>query len=329
MKTLQSINSFIPSVRDYILAQGCLYFAVVSNLLENDCVLCWLRYYQDQTGIFHKLNTATSANQYLSAYPAYLVHSKLLDVLIHAVPMENIQSRYCPREGLQRVLYSGTDLQCLALRQFVQLLEDKGISSDDIGIAGSLLIGAHSVSSDIDMLVYGRENFIKVQEYIKVLCETTPQFCLTDRDWYAAYLRRDCELSFSEYCTYERRKFNKIICNRIKIDVSLAVQSDEYLPEYPPYKKINHMSLVAKVSDDRYSYDYPARYQVMHDQVSEVVSYTATYVGQALSGEEIEVSGYLEEDAKGNRRLLVGTSRSAQGEYIRVKGASSDIGRQG
>ncbi len=39
---------------------------------------------------------------------------------------------------------------------------------------------------------------------------------------------------------------------------------------------------------------------------------------QAEKGEKIEAVGFIEEDKDGVRRLLVGTSREAEEEYIRI-----------
>ncbi|MFT5396355.1 MAG: putative nucleotidyltransferase, partial [Gammaproteobacteria bacterium] len=57
-----------------------------------------------------------------------------------------------------------------------------------------------------------------------------------------------------------------------------------------------------------------------HKTISEVVSYTATYVGQVQKGEKIEAAGYVEQGSDGKNRILVGTSREAAGEYIRLVG---------
>jgi len=56
-----------------------------------------------------------------------------------------------------------------------------------------------------------------------------------------------------------------------------------------------------------------------NDLVSEVIVYTHTYVGQAQLGEKIEVSGSVEREmATGKCRLIVGSTREAIGEYIKV-----------
>ena len=79
------------------------------------------------------------------------------------------------------------------------------------------------------------------------------------------------------------------------------------------------MKLVSQVIDDQFSFDFPARYILDDEVISEVMVMTQTYVGQAKTGEKIEVSGAVEYDvATGQSRLIVGSSREAVGEYIKV-----------
>ena len=89
------------------------------------------------------------------------------------------------------------------------------------------------------------------------------------------------------------------------------------MPERGPFRKLGRIVVTAEVVDAAAAFDHPARYRVRHDQVSEVVSFTPTYAGQAVAGEMIEASGWLEVD-RGARRLVVGTSREAVGEWMRT-----------
>jgi len=50
--------------------------------------------------------------------------------------------------------------------------------------------------------------------------------------------------------------------------------------------------------------------------VSEILCYTHTYAGQALAGEVVEARGMME-DVRGQKRLVVGTSREPVGEWMR------------
>jgi hypothetical protein len=71
----------------------------------------------------------------------------------------------------------------------------------------------------------------------------------------------------------------------------------------------------AKVTNASLSFDNPAVYEVDHDLITRVLSFTHTYSGQARAGEVIEASGICEEHG-GESWLIVGTTREARGEYI-------------
>jgi len=88
--------------------------------------------------------------------------------------------------------------------------------------------------------------------------------------------------------------------------------------ENGPFKKMGQDKILSIVTNDTYAYDFPARYLIDHDTIDEIVSYTATYTGQAITGEKVEAAGYIEQGSDGKNRLLVGSSREADGEYIRV-----------
>jgi len=90
-------------------------------------------------------------------------------------------------------------------------------------------------------------------------------------------------------------------------------------------------------------FSYPAYYEILDDithEITKILCWTHTYVGQAFEGENVEVCGMLEEinngtDSNNNgtdinnngtdinetdyeKFIIVGTSRKAIGEYIKV-----------
>ena len=139
---------------------------------------------------------------------------------------------------------------------------------------------------------------------------------LSANDWLEAFQRRGCvDLSLDDYIWHEQRKLNKGVINQRKFDISLVNPSDENCHHY---LKLGHVKLTAKVIDDSAGFDYPAGFVIDDASVQEIVSFTATYTGQALAGETIVVAGQLEMDEQGNRRIVIGSSREAVGEYIRV-----------
>jgi predicted nucleotidyltransferase len=88
--------------------------------------------------------------------------------------------------------------------------------------------------------------------------------------------------------------------------------------EATSYQKCGAITLQCTVIDDTHAFDYPAEFKIDHEQFDSVVCFTATYTGQAIKGETVEVSGVVEQTRQGIKRIVVGSSREAHGEYIKV-----------
>ncbi len=302
--------------KDFIETAEGLVFAVVEHGLEQGRVLCFLRYVREGS-TWQKYSTL-QANSFLqSTYPQYLYYSIAKDVHLHAVPPAKIVCHHQPRPRLQTLLHS-TDLDAVEsdLKRLCVLYRGQGLNMQALGVTGSLLIGAQKPNSDIDLVVYGREHFFQARSITQRLLAQHELQSLQQQAWLSTYQRRSCELTLEEYIWHERRKFNKALVNNRKFDISLI--ADETQAEPIKFNKQGRITIRALVADDSHAYDYPARFIIDHELANECVSYTATYTGQAVSGECIEISGFLEISEQGVRRMVVGSSREAQGEYIKV-----------
>ncbi len=304
--------------KDYIGVDDKLFFAVVSEHQEEDRALTWLRYIKDGHGI-HKIDTEQARKLISDSYPEFLFHSHYADSDLHGIPLESISHIYRPDQTVVRLLNmtDPDDKQRDAIN-ILKLLLDVGVQEEYIGVTGSLMLDTHNEKSDIDIIIYGRELFHKVRRYIKDCLKSGKLEPLDDSLWEDAYKRRACELSFEEYCSHEQRKFNKCVSGTSKVDISMIPEVYERFQENGPFNKEGQDKIVAVVTDDTYAFDFPARYFTDHKTISEVISYTATYVGQVKKEEKIEAAGYIEQGRDGKKRLLVGSSREALGEYIRV-----------
>ena len=304
--------------KDYIVIDDKYFFAVVSEYQEDERALTWLRYVKDNSGM-KKLATEQAGKVVKEVYPDFVFHSQYADIELHGIPLKVIKKIYRPEETINELLESSVKdgVQKDAIK-LIELLIEAGIEIQCLGITGSLMLKTHNEHSDIDIVVYGRENFFKVRSVIKNLLESGQLNNLDEIFWQDAYQRRDCSISFEEYQWHESRKFNKCISGKTKVDISMIPDENERVKEYGPFKKISHERIEAIIIDDSYSYDFPARYIIQHTSINEVVSYTATYTGQAEKDERIEVAGYVEQGSDDKKRLLVGSSREADGEYIRV-----------
>jgi len=308
------VVSYLP--KDFIQTTEGLVFAVVAQGLEQGKVLCFLRYVR-QGSSWRKLDTQ-KANQLLSEhYPQYLFYSQVKSAALHAVNVQSIVIHHQPKQRLQDLLTKkNPDIIEQDLLDLCRILLVQGIDLKDVGITGSLLIGAQNLSSDIDLVVYGREKFHQLRGLIKQLIQQGQLQQLAEQDWLESYQRRQCDLSYADYVWHEQRKYNKALISHRKFDLNLLELSSE--AESIDYQKKGMGLIQATVLDAQYGFDYPARFLIEHEQASEVVCYTATYTGQAEQGERIEVSGLWEISSTGQARILVGSSREAEGEYIKV-----------
>lgn len=302
--------------KDFIATADGLLFAVVADGIEHSKVLCFLRYAQ-LDGQWLKLSTE-QANRLLAEYfPGYLHYSPLLDASLHAVPIADVCHHYRPRIGLQALLQADSDDPVIAdLQTLCRLLQDRDIEIERLGVTGSLLVGRQHEQSDIDLVCYGRKVFHRTRAVLQQLVEKQQCSLPDEQEWLNSYHRRSCDLSLDEYVWHERRKFNKGVINRRKFDLNLlepAINSRQGF-----FQKMGAVVMEVDVVDDFFAFDYPAQFHIDHPTIDSVVCFTATYTGQAQAGERIAVAGMLERSEDGRQRIVVGSTREAGGEYIKV-----------
>jgi predicted nucleotidyltransferase len=302
--------------KDFIETQEGLIFAVVTEDLEDRRILCSLRYLRTEKG-FEKFGTLQANRLLAQQYPQYLYYSRLRDVELHGVDCEAVAYHHRPQQRLQELCNQRSDEPIEnKLRQLISLFEANGLQCDQIGVTGSLLIGAQKNSSDIDLVFYQPSQFHKARRVIKDLLAKKLLQPLDESLWLDAYQRRSCDLSYDEYRWHEQRKYNKAAIAQTKFDISLL--TPDRWQDLMRYRKQGRVYLKTTIDNDRHSFDYPARYKLNHPSVSEVVSYTATYAGQAVNGEQVEIQGQLEVSIAGHLRIVVGTDREATHEYIKA-----------
>jgi predicted nucleotidyltransferase len=302
--------------KDFVETAEGLIFAVVEHGLEQGKALCFLRYVYEHSG-WKKIETEAANNLLQQHYPEYLHYSAVLDANLHAVCTDRIVKHHQPKHRLQEIL----DANCLDnverdLLQLCQLYANHDLDLTQLGITGSILIGVQNPRSDIDLVCYSREAFHQCRAITRELIGKGILQELNSKDWEQSYQRRSCALSFDDYVWHERRKCNKAVVNGRKFDLNF-IDHTKYIKPVT-YQKCGEITLQCKVNDDAYGFDYPAEFKIDHLDIDSVVCFTATYTGQALSGEMIEVSGVLEQSEDGVKRIVVGSSREAHGEYIKV-----------
>ena len=302
--------------KDFVETTDGLLFAVVCDRLEQDRLLVFLRYVQFD-GHWRKLNTEQAYAYLQTHFPDYFFHSKQLDAALHAVPVAKIIRHFQPQVVLRQLLaQSNPDPVVSDFQSLCRLLRSYQLDLDQFGVTGSLLVGRQNPASDMDLVCYDRQVFQQARQIIQTLILRNQCQNLTPADWLEAYQRRGCEFPLDDYIWHEQRKFNKALFNGRKFDLSLLASSSAN-PERR-YRKAGRAHIQARVVDDSLAFDYPAQYSLQHPEIGNVVCFTATYAGQAVTGETVEVAGQLEIDDQGRQRIVVGSNREALGEFISV-----------
>ncbi|MFV1966477.1 MAG: hypothetical protein ACC628_13720, partial [Pirellulaceae bacterium] len=313
-RNMTAMHAYLP--RDFVETAEGLFFAVLASDLDKQRLPGFLRYVRTGNSL-RKLATE-EANQLLeSSYPEYLYYSSLRDVRLHGVPPNRIRRHHSARRRANEILRSNVHQSIeTKTRRIIELLVHSGVDAGQIGLSGSLAIGAHHAHSDIDLVIYDRRLFVRAREAVRHATAAGDLQPMNERLWREAYERRRCCLSFSEFLWHERRKHNKLVIDGTKADISLVIP--DAAPSTVAWKKIAKTEIQARVIHDLHAFDYPASWSVDHAELSEVVSFTHTYTGQARRGELITARGWKERSATGASRLLVGTSREARDEFIKV-----------
>jgi uncharacterized protein len=301
--------------RDFVAARD-LSFAVVLPGCEDERVLTQLRYVQLDGG-WRKLGTAEALGYLTTHLPQYRYYSNRCAAEVHGVPVADIDQVFKPRCHLACLIeYKPDDILQDRARRLCEILRLAGLPLAQTGISGSLLVGRHRPDSDIDLVVYDREAFNEARASIERLCENAVFRAIDQQEWHRIYVRRGCALDFDDFVWHERRKCNKALFEGTKFDLTLVTATAETPTE--PVEKLHVTDIKARILDDRYAFDYPARYVIDSEYCSEILSYTQTYAGQARTGEWIQARGLLERTGPQDRRLIIGTSREAEDQFLRV-----------
>jgi len=307
---------FLP--RDFIETQEGLMFSVVIQGMEEGRVLGILRYVK-RDAHWYKVNTQ-AANAFLTRYYSqYLYYSRRFDARLHGVPVVAIVGHYRPSARLRQILsQTPQDKMEAKTKRLLQIFEAGGLFYHHFGVTGSLLIGLQQTHSDIDLAVYGRENFQQARQIIKQGLRRGQFDSLNAALWREVYARRHCSLRFQEYLWHEQRKYNKAVWEATKFDIVLVLRPEEREADPRYFCKQGKIKLRVRVKDARGAFDEPAFYLVEHPAIDRIVAFSHTYVGQAETGEWVETAGQMEQASDGQVRIIVGSSREAWGEYIKV-----------
>lgn len=269
-----------------------------------------------------KLYTAKNYQTFIEAFrenfPDYLFYDQYRDKELITAPLNKIEEVFIPREKLVWLqnLPKRDKLQDMALELIKLIAKESGVELKDLGLHGSLALNMHAPQSDIDFVVYGTENFRRVESGLERMVNMAK---LT----YIVGNRLDAARKFQG--RYQGKIFMYNATRQFE-DVKTKYGQYKYVPLDP-------VRFTCTICDDRETMYRPATYKISgykpQDPESElpldkipvqVVSNIGCYRNIAKKGGEIKVAGRLErvESTSSNEvfyQVVVGTATSEE-EYI-------------
>ena len=262
-------------------------------------------------------NYRTFLESFRKNFPDYLYYCPFRKKDIISAPLDSIKKVFIPRDCLHNLtsLETKDDLQTTTLNLVNLLSAESNIGLEDFGVHGSVALNMHTSKSDIDLVVYGAQNFRMLEATINRLVE-------------AGKLSYKFSNRLDACRRYKGKYMNKIFMyNAIR-------KPEEIKGEYGKlqYDAVAPVSFTCSVEDDSEAMFRPATYKIrgyepvhagtlIEGQVPEtVVSMIGCYRNVARIGERINVSGMLEraenvETRQVSYQVVVGTAISEE-EHI-------------
>jgi predicted nucleotidyltransferase len=268
--------------------------------------------------LYSAKNFQTMMKTFRTNFPHYIYFCPFHGKEIFSSPIGSIKHIYVPKECLQELLAKKKKdpLQELAVELAELLSKEYKISIDDFGIRGSIALNMHSGRSDIDLAIYGSQNFRKLEKTIDKLENEN-------------VLRHIFSTNLDRLRKHRGRyKGTVFMVNAVRKIEEITTAYGDY--RYIPVKPV---TFSCEVIDDTEAMFRPAIYQIKDykpsDSISEladneipkaVVSMIGCYRNVARKGSKFTVSGTLEkvENTKNGKiyhQVVIGTGKQ-EDEYL-------------
>ncbi|MGQ9469377.1 MAG: nucleotidyltransferase domain-containing protein, partial [Nitrososphaerales archaeon] len=339
--------------RDFIRTPEDFFFCVVGYLHPEDRVISYLRYLPSLNGKW-----GYGSARYARAMPSYTInyllknikalrkdfsdyifYSDVFNTQMSAVPHNKIKEHYRPERRLDEILRlkEPDKLQEKVIELATLTSNESGISRSYIGVTGSILINIHRPFSDIDLVVYGRDNSLKVKDALLSLYDKKES---NVQKLHGDALYKWCEekaknypLTFDEAKKIYDRKWNYGLFKDTNFSIH-QIRLDSEITELYGDKVFSPMGMVkirAKVSDTSESIFLPYNYSLQRVIVEEgkkvqdirkVVTYESLYGGIFEIDDEIIAKGRLEKvldkrTGEVYHQVLIGSLEGKGMDYIK------------
>ncbi len=292
-------------------------------------------------------------DQFRKRFSDYIYDCPLHQNWFFVVPIERIKQIHDGRKGLQEFLQvpkKDLDSYLILVRELVDFLVQSGVKSQDLGITHSTLLGNYTPgTSDIDIIIYGKENGWKILNYLQIARHPLLKW-KTEEEWRQYY--QEHKTSESKHFTEEeyvrhmiRKKYEGTFGGTV-FTLFTTENRDETWFQWgeEKYQPIGVATIRGKVIHHYNSHVRPGYYEVENVEllgleqgksidknipIQRVVTYSIPFVQQAVTGEMLKACGLLElvtpKEGEAYYRLTVGyfdayVSERREQEYIKSEG---------
>ncbi|MBI3034763.1 hypothetical protein HYY71_00425 [Candidatus Woesearchaeota archaeon] len=299
-----------------------------------------------------KEKVADYVKQFRKRFPDYIYDCPTTKNWFFVVPRNRIKTAHDCRNGLKELMKvpeRDMDSYLKLVRDLVDFLAKSGVSYNNLGITHSTLLGNYTPGkSDIDIVIYGKENGWKILNYLKDAKHEKLHW-KTDEEWAEYYKEHKTSESMhfteKEYISHMARKryegmFDKTVFTLFTVEEPqetwLKWGDESYVP-------IGLATVQGRVVDHYNSHVRPGFYGIegatllnsSHPMpkidksiaIKKIVFYSIPFTQQAISGEKVKACGLLELaiPKKGDKyyRLVIGyfdayISERREKEFIKV-----------
>ncbi|MGC1121033.1 MAG: nucleotidyltransferase domain-containing protein [Candidatus Methanofastidiosia archaeon] len=330
-----------PKDRDFIETVEGMFFCVAGYLHPPDKITAYLKYSPTSQGkwkkgashfrrelpFYHVFSVSQTIDYLKKNYPHYVHYCPVRNIEMSMVPRDKINQYYVPEERMNQLFDFPRDELEEKVRAFVEeIMRETSIPLNQLGITGSILIGLHNPAfSDIDLIVYGRENALLIKEVLPRLPHVTGLDGEKREEWIQHKMdifdidRKQAEL-------FAARKWNYGFFDGTYFSLHPTRTDAEITETYGDirYTGLGPATIRALITDSSESVFLPARYKVEtlemregggEQPVEEIISHEGVYCDVFVEGDIIEARGRLEK-ADSRYGLVLG-SLHIDPQYIR------------
>lgn len=298
-----------------------LFFAVKGIKHPHCRVIAYLRYVPDSKGIrirnkrrYKRLYDLNETNKILQkSFPQYLTHIENRGLTLQNVPLSKIKHIYSPREKLKKINESPMSKLNRKTRKFLTILAlETNLDRKCFGVTGSQLIDLDTEDSDIDLLVYGEDNGLKVYQALRKL-RGKSNFIrayddVTVKNVTAARWGTLKETKILQ--EIEKRKILHGLVDETDYFIRLIL-SPENLEKEEYSKPVKKIELEAVIENDSRKIFTPCIYDISENfefkqgkniEISQIISFRGRFTEQANKGDLVKIRGTLEKVRLPNKK---------------------------